>query len=85
MSGSPDMACQELVERVTDYLEGAIEAPDRRRLEEHLAVCPHCDLYLEQLRLTLELTGELREADVAPEMREELLDAFSRWQRSPRP
>lgn len=75
----PEMPCAELVERVTDYLEGALGAEDLTRLEAHLGECEACDLYLAQLRETLRLTGELREADLDPAIRGELMDAFARW------
>lgn len=79
MSTLPQMTCREFVEHASDYLEGALDPRDRGRLEAHLADCAHCDEYLDQLRLTLELTGDLREDDVSPRMRSELLDVFSRW------
>ncbi len=44
------MMCQELVEVITDYLEGTLSPADRARFEAHLAVCPHCSRYLEQFR-----------------------------------
>lgn len=75
----PEMPCAELVERVTDYLEGALPERDALRLEAHLGECEHCVDYVDQLRRTRQLTGELRTADVTPPMREELLDAFGRW------
>ena len=84
MTTLPEMPCAEFVERVTDYLEGALSADDLHRLEEHLAACAKCAHYLEQLRDTLELTGELREDDITPEMRSELHDVFARW-RAERP
>jgi len=61
-----EMACRELVELVTDYLEDALSRRDRRRFEAHLAGCPHCTLYLEQFRETIALTGTLREEDISP-------------------
>lgn len=79
MSTLPEMACAEFVERVTDYLEGALSADDLRRLEDHLAACDPCNVYLEQLRTTLLLAGELREDDVPLDMRGRLMDVFSRW------
>lgn len=82
MSTSPEMACAEFVERVTDYFEGSLSPVDLERLEEHLGACSHCALYLEQLRGTMELTGELREDDVRPEMRSELLGVFEQWKQS---
>jgi anti-sigma factor RsiW len=77
--GLPEMPCQEFVERVTDYLEDALPPEDRTRLEAHLEECAACSLYLEQLGTTLGLAGELREEDVSPEMRAELLGVFARW------
>lgn len=79
MSARPQMPCAEFVECVTDYLEDALFAQDKERLEEHLAGCEHCAQYLEQLRTTLRLTRELRAADVPPEVRDHLFDAFARW------
>lgn len=75
----PHMPCQEFVERVTDYLEGALSAVDRARLEEHLGDCAKCAHYLEQLKITIKATGRLTEADVTPQMRGELMDVFARW------
>ncbi|MEV4420226.1 zf-HC2 domain-containing protein [Patulibacter sp. NPDC049589] len=79
MTTLPEMPCAEFVERVTDYLEGALSPDDLQRLESHLAACAKCALYLRQLRDTLELTGELRDEHLTPEMRAELRDVFARW------
>jgi anti-sigma factor RsiW len=40
------MSCKELVELVTDYLEGALPADDAARFEGHLALCPPCVEYV---------------------------------------
>ena len=64
-----EMTCRELVEIVTDYLEGALSDRIRLRLEAHLAGCPHCRLYLTQMRLTIAALGSLRDAPTAPEGR----------------
>lgn len=79
MTALAEMPCREFVERVTDYLEGALDDEDCCRLEEHLDACRHCALYLEQLRTTLALTGRLREDDVTPVMRTHLLRTFTAW------
>jgi anti-sigma factor RsiW len=78
MSG--DMSCKELVEAVTDYLEGTMGAEDRARFDAHLEICPFCVTYLEQMRQTIATAGELSEESIAPESREELLGAFRGWQ-----
>jgi len=71
--------CQELVELVTDYLEGALSPADVRRFEEHLAICQGCTAYLEQFRRTIELVGTLTPDDVTPEAESELLAVFRSW------
>ncbi len=72
--------CQEVVELVTDYLEGTMSAPHRARFEAHLANCPHCTRYLEQMRRTLDILGRIEPEDVAPEAMEELMALYHRWQ-----
>ncbi|MFL5363344.1 MAG: anti-sigma factor family protein [Myxococcales bacterium] len=74
-----ELSCAELVELVTDYLEGALPRADRRRFEKHIAACENCTAYIEQIRLTIAAAGELTEADIEPEAREALLDAFRDW------
>ena len=73
------LSCQELVELVTDYLEGALEPADRARFERHLAGCPHCTAYVEQLQATIRLVGTLTVEDLTPEAETELVQAFRGW------
>jgi len=75
------LSCRELVELVTDYLEGSLSRADRARFESHIAACVNCAEYLAQFKQTIELTGALREDDVDPVAREQLLAQFSEWQR----
>lgn len=73
------MTCQELVELVTDYLEGLLEAEERARFEAHLANCRGCRNYVEQMRRSVQLVGRLTEESLSPPMRDELLAVFRRW------
>ena len=73
------LSCQELVELVTDYLEGALSAEETARFEEHLGRCTGCAAYLEQIRQTIELTGRLTPESLSPEAERALLDAFRGW------
>lgn len=73
------LVCRELVELVTDYLEGSLSRRDRARFEAHLADCPHCTEYLAQFRETLRLTDTLRESDISPEAEQALLEQFTNW------
>jgi anti-sigma factor RsiW len=70
------MSCRELVELVTDYLEGGLSHDERSRLEEHLRECRYCVEYVEQMRQTIEALGGLGEESLAPGTRRELLEAF---------
>jgi anti-sigma factor RsiW len=74
-----ELPCRQVVEMVTDYLEGAMSAADRRRLEHHLAGCPHCTEYLAQMRETIRLAGRATPEDLTPEMRAELTELYRRW------
>jgi anti-sigma factor RsiW len=74
-----DFSCKELVAAASDYLEGRLPASERARLEEHLAACEGCTTYLEQMRRTIALIGELREEDVPPEALARLLGVFRAW------
>jgi anti-sigma factor RsiW len=74
-----ELVCQEMVELITDYLEGALSRAQRRRFERHIAGCEHCAEYLEQMRTTIRLTGCLQAEDLTPEMREEFSDLYRRW------
>jgi anti-sigma factor RsiW len=74
-----EMTCRELVELVTEYLDGALSAPDRRRFEDHLADCPGCRTYLQQMQQTVRTLGQLSEETIQPQVREELLQRFRRW------
>ena len=74
-----DLVCREVVEMVTDYLEDALSASDRRRFEAHLAGCPNCTEYLAQIRETIRLSGRLTPEDLTPGMRSELADLYRLW------
>jgi hypothetical protein len=75
------LSCQELVELVTDYLEGALGPADLRRFDEHISRCGGCTRYLEQLRTMIRIVGTITIDDLSPEMEQELLTAFRDWAR----
>jgi anti-sigma factor RsiW len=77
--GRANLSCRELVELVTDYLEDTLDRRTRSRFERHISGCPHCTAYLDQIRETVRLTGMLREDQLEPRAREELLTAFRTW------
>ena len=74
-----ELACVEMVELITDYLEDALPRAQRRRFDAHIAGCPHCREYLRQMRMTIRLTGVLRVDDMTPAMRADFAELFRRW------
>jgi predicted anti-sigma-YlaC factor YlaD len=75
------MTCQQLVELVTDYFEGALTPAERDRFDAHLQVCPGCEDYLEQMRITMRLVHDANELDARPEVAQ-LLELFRDYKRT---
>ena len=73
------LSCQQVVELVTEYLDGVMEPRRRARFEAHLAGCHGCSNYLEQFRTTVSVVGRLEIGDVPEPVMSELLTAFRRW------
>ena len=78
----PEMTCKELVELVTEYLEGTLPNDTRQKMENHLSGCDGCTHYLEQMRQTIRLTGQVREENLTPGQRDDLLRLFRDWKKS---
>lgn len=76
------MRCIEVVELMTEYLEGTLADSDRARFEEHISGCDGCRAYLEQLRLTLRLLRDTADVPVPESVERELVEAFRDWRRS---
>jgi anti-sigma factor RsiW len=80
VSTAPDeITCRELVELVSDYLDGTLGAPDRERFEAHLAICDACRVYVEQIRQTIGATGRFTEDSLEPPVRAALMETFRGW------
>jgi predicted anti-sigma-YlaC factor YlaD len=75
------LTCREMVELVTEYIEGTMPLRLRAIFEAHLSVCPGCTAYLDQMRQTIRVLGKLTEEAIAPQVRDELLKAFQDWKR----
>ena len=74
-----ELTCRELVELVTEYLEGAMPSAERMRFEEHVQMCEGCDVYVDQMRETIRLLGTLNEESIPPETERQLRRAFRDW------
>lgn len=76
-----DIFCQQWVELVTDYLEGTLSTELRQAADGHLAECPHCREYLEQMRRTIAVSGHLRHEEVPEDVVDALTKAFAELRR----
>jgi hypothetical protein len=82
MAEAPDhITCREVVELVTDYLEGALASEEVELFEQHLNFCDGCDAYVDQMRTTVAAAGQIREQDLPADIRDRLLAAFRDWKR----
>jgi anti-sigma factor RsiW len=73
--------CDEFVELVTAYLEGALDEETARRFVAHIAECDGCERYLDQFRVTVRTLGGLPAESLTPDARERLLSAFREFRR----
>jgi anti-sigma factor RsiW len=74
-----DLVCEQAVELVTDYLDGALSRRQRRRFEAHIRACPNCSAYLEQIRAVIATSGWITPDDLTPQARDDLTALFRRW------
>ena len=74
-----DLACQELVEIINEYLDGALPPDERERLEAHLEICEGCRRYLDQMRTTIRVLGTLTVESLDPIAKDQLLQFFRAW------
>ena len=77
-----DLTCRELVELVSDYVEGVLTDTERARFERHIAGCADCTRYVAQIRVTILAAGRLREEAVPAGVRDLLLARLRAWKRA---
>ena len=80
MTNRRELTCKDLVELITDYLDGAMPLEERARFDEHLSACPFCQIYLDQMRHTIRAAGHLPERSLSRGALDALLAHFRRWQ-----
>lgn len=73
------IVCRQAVDLMTGYLEGSLPARDRRRIEGHLAACPHCSEHLAQLRVTIDALGHVEPEHLSDDALDDLLEVFRRF------
>jgi anti-sigma factor RsiW len=74
-----DLVCQQAIELLTEYLEDNLSRRQKRRLERHLRACPNCSNYLEQIRITIRLTGAMEPEELTPDAVDDLTKLYQRW------
>jgi Putative zinc-finger len=74
--------CQEVVDLAAEYVEGAMGLSEATLFELHLNSCNGCSTFIDQIRATASLAGQLSENQVPEEMKAKLLTAFRDWRRS---
>jgi predicted anti-sigma-YlaC factor YlaD len=74
-----DLVCRQAVALATDYIEDALSRGDKARFERHLAGCPHCSEYFEQMRTTIRALGKVEPETLSPEARADLIDLYRRY------
>lgn len=74
-----EMACEDLVELVSDYLEDSLDPDTRTRVDLHLAGCDGCSNYLQQFRSTISTLGRVTEEQLDVDFRDRLMTAFRNY------
>jgi len=74
------LVCRGAVRLMSDYLDGRLSPRDTARLEGHLAACPHCTEYLEQLRVSVDVLGRVSFDALSDEAVDDLVAVFRQWQ-----
>jgi anti-sigma factor RsiW len=81
VTAGPGLPCNEIVEMVSDYLEGDLDEPTAAALRAHLELCPGCERYVEQIRETIHTLGAITSESLSVEVQAELLEAFRTFRR----
>jgi anti-sigma factor RsiW len=74
-----DLVCEQAVELVTDYLDGALSRRQRRRFETHIRACPNCSAYLEQIQAVIATGGSITPDDLTLQARDDLTALYRQW------
>lgn len=73
--------CRELFARLSEYLDGEMDAAACAEAETHLGDCPPCRRFLESLRRTVDLLHRDPGESVPEEIRREVREAVGRLRR----
>jgi predicted anti-sigma-YlaC factor YlaD len=73
------MNCEELVEKVTDYLDDALSPVDQARWDHHIGECLGCQGHLGEVRVTVHVMSTLDTERLPDDLESGLLAAFRQW------
>jgi hypothetical protein len=71
-----DPTCQEIVELVTEYPDGAMRPESIDQFEQHVVFCQGCDAYLDQMRRSIVLLRHVGDDGVDIVALDQLMAAF---------
>lgn len=74
-----DLTCQQAVALVTAYLDGDLARDAEALFEAHLSECDMCSEHVKQIEVTIAVSGRVRDVDLDPLAREDLMDLYRRW------
>lgn len=77
------LTCQQLVEIITDYLENVLDPDQRLAVEAHLALCPGCQVHLDQMRTTIRILGRVPMERLSARAQADLTRAFRHFRPAP--
>jgi predicted anti-sigma-YlaC factor YlaD len=60
-ASADEITCQQFVELVTDYFEGALASRTLSQVEEHLVMCDWCETYADQMQTVIATLHELKD------------------------
>lgn len=73
------LTCAEMVEQITDYLEGVLPPDQIAKFRAHLISCDGCEAYLEQVHTMLRSLRGTPDEVLSPEVESAIIGAFQRW------
>ena len=73
------LTCQELVELITDYIEGALDAERHAEVARHLSDCDDCLRYVSQLQQTGRVLAALPVDNLSVQDGAALVATYREW------
>jgi len=72
------LTCKEFLQELTDYLDSAVDAELRRKLEAHISECPNCFVILDTTQRTIKVYKGMEAQEIPPEVHQRLMKAVER-------